>query len=514
MTYIDDSTRLQVLTIANPSLADQIDRAVREEYNKLLCAIPRPILDSADSCSAEQALPYLTQCRKWLEQRLLKEAQELSSLQWLWFLRRTSSFMFFGSRTSTQRRGHMLAESLTARGGSDSGMTPRTADGWITYRVDRLTVTTVLQFCAGVSVLNEFHILLRYSGKGCNFRFSPNHGIPEKVCTTEIQEAVDLYDSRAATGVDLFSPIGTDPFTQWDVLTPNTILLLANLDHPEEMPALFSGSHYNYRPLSVFSYYRVGFTSVDGLAALANALGITVANWLSIEFGALLILLLSTYDLMRENNGGTVSLQQFGYVMMKTSQVEYVLAQHFARAVVAIKATFQHIPLPRDTGELLKILRQKPKKFWPFMPSSVVRRSGDVLSIDFRSATYRLSYLLQYPTSGDTIVNIRTKHFEDTMQSIIDVSPWRPSDDLRKFRNKHLQHRGETFTEIDALGAIGDTLLIVSCKSIVYTSLYDAGQFEAVRSAQKLVEREIIKLNRNREIIMNNPKGNNYDFSA
>jgi hypothetical protein len=78
---------------------------------------------------------------------------------------------------------------------------------------------------------------------------------------------------------------------------------------------------------------------------------------------------------------------------------------------------------------------------------------------------------------GGELVNARGAHFESAVQDILDASRWKPSEPIRALRGRTLTVGGVPLTDIDAVGQLGDELLLVSCKSRVYSEECDAGSY-------------------------------------
>ena len=69
------------------------------------------------------------------------------------------------------------------------------------------------------------------------------------------------------------------------------------------------------------------------------------------------------------------------------------------------------------------------------------------------------------------------------------------------------------FTDIDALGSLGSTLLLVSCKSLIYDADYDKGTYRVIRNAQSTVDEAVEYWRSIASDVRLNPVGDNFDFS-
>jgi hypothetical protein len=84
---------------------------------------------------------------------------------------------------------------------------------------------------------------------------------------------------------------------------------------------------------------------------------------------------------------------------------------------------------------------------------------------------------------------------------------------LRDKVGKPVRYQGQTKTDLDAFGAIGTSLLLVQCKSRVYSGEYDIGDHQAVREGVQLVCNAVSKWTSFRDFINENPLFDNFDFS-
>ncbi|WP_447650422.1 hypothetical protein [Pseudomonas abietaniphila] len=81
-------------------------------------------------------------------------------------------------------------------------------------------------------------------------------------------------------------------------------------------------------------------------------------------------------------------------------------------------------------------------------------------------------------------------------------------------RQRTLRVRGQSLTDIDAIGSYEDALLIVSCKSIPYTREYDQGTHKAIRNAAATVDQGVNFWSDIVNQLTASPTGDNFDFSS
>ncbi|MBZ0303158.1 MAG: hypothetical protein K8J31_25650, partial [Anaerolineae bacterium] len=106
---------------------------------------------------------------------------------------------------------------------------------------------------------------------------------------------------------------------------------------------------------------------------------------------------------------------------------------------------------------------------------------------------------------------------EDAIQSYIDASLWKPSDELRTMRQIHFIRRGDSennqITDIDAIGESGNTLLIISCKAVIFSIGQDIGQYHALKNARLRLDEAVLKWQAVKAELLASPIGGNYNFS-
>jgi hypothetical protein len=79
-------------------------------------------------------------------------------------------------------------------------------------------------------------------------------------------------------------------------------------------------------------------------------------------------------------------------------------------------------------------------------------------------------------------------------------------------RRRNLTRNGTSLTDIDAIGEQISALLLVSCKSFVYTDQHDVGEYSAIRNAASDCRKYVNDWRAKVEDLRRNPLGDNYDF--
>jgi hypothetical protein len=152
----------------------------------------------------------------------------------------------------------------------------------------------------------------------------------------------------------------------------------------------------------------------------------------------------------------------------------------------------------------------------PLLPGVILGDKKWII-VDHANVQNRLEKMLQFPTLGGITGNQRGFHFEEAIQSYIDASSWMPSDELRAMRQVHLIRRGDSrqdmITDIDAVGESGDTLLIISCKAIIFSVGQDIGEYYALKNARLRLDEAVLKWQVVKAELLESPIGQNYNFS-
>ncbi len=141
--------------------------------------------------------------------------------------------------------------------------------------------------------------------------------------------------------------------------------------------------------------------------------------------------------------------------------------------------------------------------------------SDELFGVNLYGATRRFQDLLQFPGIQGEPANARAKAFEESVQSAIDVTAWKPPASIKRLVGHHFRIDGKAFGEVDAFAAKNRVLLLVSCKSLVYTAAYDRGEFAVIRNARTTLEKGDKKFAELANHFTRFPNGGpEYDFTA
>jgi hypothetical protein len=131
--------------------------------------------------------------------------------------------------------------------------------------------------------------------------------------------------------------------------------------------------------------------------------------------------------------------------------------------------------------------------------------------LDLAAATLRLNHAFEFPRITGMEANARAEHFEASVQSTVDSSRWSGST-ARSLQGRTLRHNRKSITDVDAVGARGGQLLLISCKSILYAE-YEIADYRVLRNASDQVQKAVIAWNQICSFLRDNRVGENYDLS-
>jgi hypothetical protein len=173
--------------------------------------------------------------------------------------------------------------------------------------------------------------------------------------------------------------------------------------------------------------------------------------------------------------------------------------------------------VPVDPEAIYKRLVAAAGSVWPLAHGAPIREleGGRSCFIDLVGATRRWTSLSRRPEVVGAAANQYAAHFEDDVQATIDSSHWRPSDRLRALRRRTLRTaEGQALTDLDAVGESGDTVLLVSAKSVPYSAAYDKGEYGEVRNRASDAGAAESAWAQKMDLLRRSPVGANYDLSA
>ena len=518
MTRITDITKIRLHELATP---EAVASASKVAFNDLeyavLQKVSRPLPSANNTYDPLTIAPFLNSCRKLVEEELKRTSSGYSAFRWLWYLRRLPKFIFEGNLSTTYAYDACLAEVISGLNrvtSPASTFSEGSTSYVINYDLNDSVVRRVLKFCRGVRYLSQIHVLIRLAGKGAEFYFK-SWALPLCRLDSEREEAIKLYDNRVAKGGRPLNRVGTVVASETiNTDLSNLILIVHPLANPEWGPSVLGlqmGEHMN---VEIYVSYLPQLLSLDELARFHSDLGLFgMQLWLP-EVGVLLLLLGLAPSLLVNLRAAFITVPQYGYFVVDSEILKEIVNERIDEASSMVRSVIGNVDLPSNADDFLSVLEGTSGSAWPLIAGSSIRREGKILCIDLYTATIQLNDLLEFPRISGNPANVRADHFELTVQGVIDSSQWCPSNELRKLRGLKIRHGGRVITDLDAIGAHSDTLLIVSCKSLIYSAAYDIGDYAVVRNAATTIEKAVAHWSGIKKFLEANPKGDNYDFSG
>jgi len=481
-----------------------------EKQSAIWCKhIASPSISGTDLIDPIAAQPYLKQCLESVENGLVEMAQRFSPVQWMWYLRRfpyihaTDDFGFEGSSRT-------LAVILSAR--SQQKDYSEQFDTQLSFPLTPSIANYVLAFVAGVYDLGDLHIKYGAAAREIPFRFRARR-LPDPVLTESKQKAAEIFDIRQSIGISGLA--GTIP-SQMDPPEKSHLHVVGKTYYPIAMPLPYFEFRGLETPPFVPTYYLSSQVPLKHISKLYELTDNGNGSWLNYEVFSLLLLagLLLPISVSAPEHSANIAM--YGYSVHERSDFIMDHWSVFDELVLMLKDLFPGADLPPTPIHLLNDLERLQTSTHPLLPG-VIMGNEHWIVIDHANVKHRLGQMLRFPNLSGGIGNQRGVHFEDAIQSYIDSSRWKPSDELRAMRQVHLERRGDgknnQITDIDAIGESGDTLLIVSCKAVIFSVGQDIGEYHALRNARLRLDEAVLKWQAVKAELQDSPIGQNYDFS-
>jgi hypothetical protein len=461
---------------------------------------------------AIEATQYLTKAHGIIEGILATLAQRYTKAQWLWMLRRLPVRVWQGDVSTTAPYRAALAEIITGVSGSSEERLPFVDENRATrFSLYEGDIRRALAFAEITRWLFGVQVKLRYAGKGASFVFKRSC-IPSTNVSSDIQKYVSLYDARIGSDTGNVLPRTGTVLTRPAPAAQGQILACYHMSPvwvPFELETASGSAQQRGRLLARFIPELI---RIDQLADLNSDSRLSGHVWWSSETQRLL-LLLAVLPAFFLTNRTMMSFMQFGYVPVDLGHLEEGIANLMPVATELIGSLLRVSVTPESAASTVEALTNIAGRTWPLQPGPAIRRIGRFAWIDVVAATAMLERALAFPKVDGPVANARADHFELTVQNIIDASAWKPSSVQGSRARNPLRRGGRDLTDIDAIGERQGVLLIVSCKSVLYTNAYDAGSYTSVRNARSIVEQEVVRWRSFGEDLLKHPVGSNFDFS-
>ena len=515
-TLHTDQGWLKVMEYCSHGEIEKEEKYVHRHFTSHLAQtlIPGQVIDHPTLCA------YLEQCSRLIEAELRAWTSYYSKLQWLWYLRRLPLSIFSGELDTTLGYDSMLIETLTGLHGKSAAGLKRQSQ-ILAFEVNRLIMRRVIRLAHGVRFLSRIHSAYRRAGKGQPFEFESGDPLPHFVQSGTVETAIELYDRRVEAGKATLSIgragtlLGDSSFENIKSKSEDSIIAVFRFKETIQAPAFRQTEDGVKEEIKVLARFGPTFINLSGLRRLNHMLRDNPTSiWSRQVVGIICLLRLGIYQIVY-GISSFAKVLEYGYIVTDPPSFQDIFKQGHDWIVSFVGEVFPSIKLPEDADSLIEMIEQPPGSMWPLKPHGIIRYDRGFLCIDLYGASMLLSAAMEYPRlEGGEVANIRSLHFEDTVQEIISASPWIPPGEVLQYRRRALRASGQGITDIDAIGTYNKSLLLVSCKSLVYSSEYDKGDYSAIRNSAQTITNAVLDWKQKIEFLERNKEGDNYDFTS
>ena len=493
--------------------ADWLTLSVQSAHETALrvsasCPPPQRTLVGIEAANYLQTIIPLTQAD------MIKQHSNYGAVRWLWYLRRAPDSLFEGSYGTTLGYDRLLAEILSSQ---FTALDIGEAVERVAFRVNDSTFRYLARYIGRVKLLSHLHVLYRRVGKGATLDASR----PILMANTSdaIDRAIHIYDLRhdrshefigAGLGMVTIAPDFQQLVDERSASEPIAFLSISctrSFQAPVTYPDGAGG-------LSIATVNVRHVIKKLSLSRVLNPIGVEggIPDYIP-RIAALIQLLMFVPAICVHVPWALSSITQQGYVFLGEERLRDIVDHHIREVVGQLAPLTPGFAWPVDFIQWRDSLLAVTASVWPLSSGNVVRRFRDNLLIDITGASQALLHRIEL-TRSPTIGNMRAEKFELQCQDIIEATPWVPSPEVKSLRGRPLRQSGKIITDIDAIGVRERTLLIVSCKSIIYDRDYDQGEFRVIRNSQATIDDAAESWERVVAELRRHPTGENFDFSG
>jgi hypothetical protein len=440
--------------------------------------------------SGQPASEYLNEVLQRLERYAEAEAaKSYGRYRWLWYLRRLPDLVFGGSLETTGPYNRLAVEALATRGaGPTHALRASSEDG--TFPLDGTAIKRIGWICGFGHAFRQYQVIYRIVGKGGGMDFSyAVPGLPFRLAQSQREESLDkqveAYDRRNEQN-SVLSRIGV-PVDSNDPEIHKGQRILLQIGKVSGPPSIVTAEQMQMAHTVAMRYalWALPLRAIVDLMSHPDVKGI--AHW-SPELPSLISLFYLAMIIYSESLVTRSQIFQTGYMLVSRDYLDRIY-QEFREDLYRYEpllATFPEDALDEPFSE--RLLRMEGKAS-PLLGGPVAFVVNDELyGVNLYGATRRFHDLLQFPAVQGEPANVRARAFEDSVQVAIDATGWAPPPQIRRLIGHHFKKGKKQIGEVDAFGTLGRILLLVSCKSVVYTAAYDRGEYAVVRNVRTMLE--------------------------
>jgi hypothetical protein len=453
---------------------------------------------------------YLHALISSVEREIAAHHSTYGSVRWFWYLRRIPREFFSGGYGTTFAYDRVLAESLTWPWPQEA---IRPAQ-FLNFPIDVAAARQIARFVGRLKLLSHLHILYRRVAKGAELDLSRR--LPFAKTPPGVDKAIAIYDQRhdqgfdfAAPGIGIATLHGNEPSVD-DIFNFSADSLLVTFALSEPIRVVVPFPHGEKLEIAeVDSWHAMKLMSLERVFA---PLGRVEPAYLQVIAPALQLLMLLPL-LFGAFRGAFAGMLQFGYFVVPHEKLATLLDESLQLANDTLRKRSSGTTWAANFADWFASAMAMKPETWPLKPGGFLRVVGAFVVVDVTAASYALLTRIEIdrsPVHG----NSRALVFEDQCQGFIDKTKWKPAPELSEVRGRTLRIGGKSLTDIDALGVKAGTLLLVSCKSLIYDAGYDRGDFQVIRNAQSTVDAAVRHWAEILSVVRRTPVGDNYDFSS
>jgi hypothetical protein len=489
------------------SRSDSASEVLRRALRRLPLAHPA---QGTGSLRGEAAWEAAAGFHNALLETTMRLVNDLSSGEWLWYLRRWGDPFEINALSTTGPYCQRLAETITGRSRARGPALPRSES--VLLDLGDTRIRKICRLRDAVILLYETHSLLRWAGKNSEITFRVRSR-PAWTPSQELKDSVALYDARWSegggsplAGAALHEPVRLTDKANLRTSIPITFRLpkTASIPLPPENVKGFT-SVYGQYIFALFDLARIPHLMDESLSIDERW-----PNGLA-EVIALLMTCLDESFLL----DGIINFTSRGYRVTRYPDLQSQL-----QASVDFLSSGGHplIPsrvVPTDAARVTQYLLSYQGSTWPPRPGAPLRRldSQDRLCVDLLSAGELLFDLIRRPPLQGADAVTWSTYMEQHTQKMIDASAISSPPDVRALRGRTLRRRGNAITDVDAVAVAGPDLLLISCKGRAMTDAYERGEYGDVLNVQALVKAAEVDLRRVITDLNLDRTGDNFDFS-
>lgn len=494
------------------AVASFFNSVYTEFRQELLDALPPETLEEQRIWDPIPAGKLLMTIHDLLTSMAREHAQAMHSFEWLWYLRRLPSWVFARQSVTGPIYDWVIAQTLS--GLSETPAAPISETHFTAFPLTDARVRQVCRMAALAIFISRVQRAYRRAAKGQSMMGQAT-GLPRPVTDPSAERYIELYDQRAGLDARSERLPGNLNLGPWAPESGNAPLLVTGIRSIDwQVVPGWNGPLQNGDMLHVLGRFGIEWVSLDALQAVVRQGGGTGEVWWHPALPALAHLCSAvSLHLFTDHPVAGHNLPKVGYVQIPRLELE----DYIDKGIPIVHP--QLVPIfgpniPTSGAGVLSLLDQLELSILPTKLGPVIRNWGRHAIIDLFAASERLQMLSLIPSkiNDQQLVKARADQFELDTQEVIDRTKWRPSSNSPA-RGLELKRGKEPFTDLDAVGELGDTLLLVDSKSYPFTYDLFAGHHKAVKNVQTRLDKAVQDWTDVILAIRQNPVFPQYDFS-